>query len=47
MWKKNVWEAIQNLLKFCLSYGSPKEGRRVLPMKNWGDNRNEERSTKK
>ena len=32
-------EAIQNLLKSCLSYDTLKESRRVLMMKNLGDNR--------
>ena len=32
-------EAIQNLLTSCKSFGSSKQGRRVLIKENWGDNR--------
>ena len=31
-------EAIQNVLKSCMPFGSPKESRRVLMKKCWGDN---------
>ena len=39
--RKTNKEAIQNLLKSCLPYGLPKEGRRVLMWKKLGRQQNE------
>ena len=39
--RKTYEEAIQNLLKSCLPYGLPKEGRRVLMRKKLGRQQNE------
>ena len=36
-WKKNLWEAIQNLLKSCLSYDPPKESIRIAVTKKAGE----------
>ena len=32
-WKNNLWEAIQNLLKSCLSYDPPKQSIRIAVKK--------------
>ena len=39
--RKTYEEVIQNLLKPCLPYGLPKEGRRVLMRKQLGRQKNE------
>ena len=36
-WKNNLWEAIQNLLKSCLSYDPPKESIRIAVTKKAGE----------
>ena len=36
-WKNNLWEAIQNLLESCLSYGPPKESTRIAVKKKTGE----------